>query len=82
MSTFHWFPIVNGYSGVYPPSYLARRDRLEHFPDQASLRNFARTGCRYVVLPRRTVRVGRALGDSDATGIAHLVRFLELGSVW
>ena len=24
MSIFHWKRLVNGYSGYYPPSYLAR----------------------------------------------------------
>jgi hypothetical protein len=37
MSTFHWFPLVNGYSGVYPPSYLNRLARLRGFPDDESL---------------------------------------------
>src|SRR4029079_19104244 len=37
MSTFHWFPLVNGYSGSYPPSYLWRIDRLSDFPDSASI---------------------------------------------
>jgi len=32
MSTFHWMPGVNGYSGYYPPSYLTRIDRLREFP--------------------------------------------------
>lgn len=36
-STFHWFPLVNGYSAVYPPSYLRRIDRMRHFPDATSL---------------------------------------------
>ena len=32
LSTFHWFPLVNGYSGNFPPSYLARIDRMQEFP--------------------------------------------------
>ena len=32
LSTFHWFPIVNGYSGNFPPTYLARIDRMRDFP--------------------------------------------------
>lgn len=50
MSTFHWFPLVNGYSGNYPPSYLARIDRLRGFPDGRSLRQLRTDGVRYVVV--------------------------------
>jgi hypothetical protein len=33
LSTFYWFPLVNGYSGNFPPSYLARVDRMHDFPE-------------------------------------------------
>jgi hypothetical protein len=49
-STFHWFPLVNGYSGVYPASYLARLERLRDFPGEASLRQIQIDGVRYVVV--------------------------------
>ena len=44
MSTFHWFPLVNGYSGIYPPSYLARLEQLAGFPDDRSIRQLRRDG--------------------------------------
>jgi hypothetical protein len=50
MSTFHWFPLVNGYSGVYPPSYLNRLERLRHFPDDASIEQMQADGVRYVIV--------------------------------
>jgi hypothetical protein len=50
MSTFHWFPIVNGYSGIYPPSYLQRLERVRDFPGAASLRQLRQDGVRYVVV--------------------------------
>jgi len=50
LSTFHWFATVNGYSGNYPPSYLARMDRLRGFPDERSLRQLRRDSVRYVIL--------------------------------
>jgi hypothetical protein len=50
MSTFHWFPLVNGYSGVYPRSYLARLDRLLDFPDARALAQLRRDNVAYVVL--------------------------------
>ena len=50
MSTFHWFPLVNGYSGVYPPSYLARLGRLRNFPDLTSMIQLQRDGVRYLIV--------------------------------
>jgi len=50
MSTFHWFPLVNGYSGSYPPSYLGRIDRLRDFPDAASIDQLRRDAVRYVIV--------------------------------
>lgn len=50
MSTFHWMPTVNGYSGYYPHSYIDRLDRLRHFPDVASIATLWKTGVRYVIV--------------------------------
>ena len=50
LSSFHWFPLVNGYSGVYPPSYLERLRALRSFPDEPSMAQLRRDGVRYIVL--------------------------------
>jgi hypothetical protein len=50
MSTFHWKPIVNGYSGYFPPSYLHRLDRMRDFPDASSFSQLLRDGVRYIVV--------------------------------
>ena len=50
LSTFHWFPLVNGYSGYHPPSYLDRLDRLIEFPSERSLRQLRADNVRYVIL--------------------------------
>jgi hypothetical protein len=50
MSTFHWFPLVNGYSGTYPASYLARLERLRGFPDLRSIAQLRRDGVTYVIV--------------------------------
>ena len=50
MSTFHWKPLVNGYSGYYPPSYLQRLERLEGFPDEAGIRQLRLDRVRYVIV--------------------------------
>jgi hypothetical protein len=50
MSIFHWFPLVNGYSGYYPESYLERLDRLRNFPNEGSIVQLRRDGVRYLVV--------------------------------
>jgi hypothetical protein len=50
MSTFHWKPIVNGYSGYLPPSYLHRLERMDGFPDTTSFVQLFRDGVRYVIV--------------------------------
>jgi hypothetical protein len=49
-STFHWYPLVNGYSGVYPSSYLERIERLKDFPDARSFEQLDQDNVQYVVL--------------------------------
>jgi len=49
-STFHWYPLVNGYSGTYPRSYLRRLERLEHFPDGRSFRQLDEDHVQYIIL--------------------------------
>jgi hypothetical protein len=78
MSTFHWFPIVNGYSGMYPRSYLVRLARLANFPDQRSLAQLRADDVRYVILHARGYLPAdfEALHSRMATGGT----FVELGS--
>jgi hypothetical protein len=52
MSTFHWFPLLNGYSGNYPPSYFARVERLHGFPDETSIRQLRLDNVAYVIVHR------------------------------
>ena len=49
-STFHWKPLVNGYSGYYPPSYLRRLRAVENFPDARSIEFLRSERVRYLVL--------------------------------
>jgi hypothetical protein len=49
-STFHWQPIVNGYSGFAPESYINRVERVRHFPDATSIEQLRRDNVRYVVV--------------------------------
>jgi hypothetical protein len=50
MSTFHWFPLVNGYSGMFPPSYLARLEELRDFPDHRSIAQLRQDNVAYVIV--------------------------------
>jgi hypothetical protein len=50
MSIFHWRPLVNGYSGMYPPTYMARMPRLVGFPDATSFAQLRRDNVRYVIV--------------------------------
>jgi hypothetical protein len=36
-STFHWQPLLNGYSGFYPRSYIELLELTRDFPSEASL---------------------------------------------
>jgi hypothetical protein len=50
MSTFHWMPLVNGYSGFHPPSYLHRVGRMERFPNEATVASLRRDNVRYIIV--------------------------------
>jgi hypothetical protein len=50
MSTFHWMPLLNGYSGMFPKSYLMSLARLRSFPHPAAIGALRRTGIRYVIV--------------------------------
>ena len=81
LSTFHWFPLVNGYSGVYPPSYLQRLERLKGFPDERSLRQLHADTVRYVIVhspPYEPVALARVLsGILDSNELAQLGSFSD-----
>ena len=50
LSTFHWFPLVNGYSGNVPPSYMTRMERLREFPSDRALQQLHNDGVKYVTV--------------------------------
>ena len=77
MSIFHWKPLVNGYSGIYPPSYLDRLTRLITFPHRTAIGALRRVGVRYVVVHR----FGSPPAEFDAirTQLALVPELRELG---
>ena len=71
MSTFHWMPLVNGYSGFFPPSYLERLEKLATFPDSQSVAVLRNDGVSYVVV--------HADGYPPGTREVIVERLLQLG---
>jgi hypothetical protein len=61
-STFHWRPIVNGYSGYFPPSYIRRLRAVEGFPDARSLGHLMGEGVRYLVVHEASYEVPSEAG--------------------
>jgi hypothetical protein len=49
-STFHWQPLVNGYSGYYPPSFVRLAETVPDFPAPEVVRYLQARGVRYVIL--------------------------------
>jgi hypothetical protein len=49
-STFNWRPLLNGYSGFYPSSYVELWAPVASFPDEASLTALHRRGVAYLVV--------------------------------
>jgi hypothetical protein len=90
LSSFHWFPMINGYSGFYPRSYLDRLDRLASFPSETAIVQLRRDAVQYVIVhaaaytpleltEMRSQLVGGGLlieiGSFDAVdGVAYLFR--------
>ncbi len=77
MSTFHFMPLINGYSGYYPESYLARLDRLRGMPDDAALQTLVAVGVRYVIVHKGLYRAGAA--DEVYQALKRHSRFREVG---
>jgi hypothetical protein len=55
----HWNPLVNGYSGYYPPDYLETLARMETFPDEDSIARLGRLDVRYVIVHCRFYITGK-----------------------
>jgi hypothetical protein len=83
MSIFHWFPIVNGYSGSYPPTYLVRLEHLQHFPDAKAMKRLRYDGVRYIIVHEGGYTpdvAGTTLNGLMATGQVGVAGTFEDGS--
>ena len=52
-STFTWNPVVNGYSGFWPPSYITLIHDAEGFPSDDAMRALSGRGVEYLVVHER-----------------------------
>jgi hypothetical protein len=83
-STFTWNPIVNGYSGFWPPTYIALIHAVEGFPSEDAMRALREHGVDYLILherfysPERYLFVTRAL--AARTDVSRFGPFDEEGS--
>ena len=83
MSIFHWKPLVNGYSGYYPPSYFARMPRLANFPDSDSIAQLRSDGVRYVVVHEGSyIRAGQSAAIVTGALLAGLKPVARLHDGW
>ena len=60
-STWHWQPIVNGYSGFFPPTFYDLARQTRNFPDEHSIDYLKSRGVDLIV-------VHAGLMDRDAVG--------------
>jgi hypothetical protein len=49
-STYHWHPLVNGYSGYKPPDYTETQRLMRTFPDARSLERLRALDVRHIVI--------------------------------
>jgi hypothetical protein len=77
MSTFHWMPLVNGYSGYYPLSYISRLEPMRAISDDAAVEALLRNSVRYVVVHPDFYDAARR--DRVLTEVSANPRFTELG---
>ena len=49
-SVSHWHPLVNGYSGYFPPDYAQTLVRMEAFPSDAAMARLRAHNVRYIIV--------------------------------
>jgi hypothetical protein len=75
-ATQHWNPVVDGYSGVFPPTFQPMRDRLQTFPSPDTLALLQGIGVTTVVL-----RSSEYEPAAWAAVVAEIERYPELSLV-
>ncbi len=76
-STAHFRPLLNGYSGFTPASYVERAEALREFPDDRAMDTLRRAGVTHVIvhfdrlLPGRAEYVRTALAERPELELIH-----------
>jgi hypothetical protein len=83
-STWHWRPIVNGYSDYAPPGFWAMAETLRQFPSDDGLAVLDARGVRYVVFTLRFYDAGEhgALVERIARHRDRLRPLVQSDGVW
>ena len=68
-STWHWQPLVNGYSGFFPRTFIELGERTKSFPDDASLSYLKERGVNFLVIHGALIEPAR-FGEMTATLLA------------
>ncbi len=76
-STSHWRPIVNGYSGLVPDSYVRLAGRLVHFPADEAIAALREVGVTHVFVHDRALR--DRTDDKTADAVRHAPGLRLLG---
>jgi hypothetical protein len=79
LSIFHWKPLINGYSGFYPASYIRRLQDLRRFPEPFSIRVLRRADVRYVVIHEAGYGENRDLYEQILFTLDHAEGVRSLG---
>ena len=67
-STFHWMPLINGYSDYIPPDFVEASIVLQGFPSVEGFRALAETRPRYALFHFRT------FGEADRIAVTERIR--------
>ena len=68
-STFHWHPIVNGYSGHAPALYMDVRRAMRTFPSDEALERLKDLRVRYIVLHEHLLGAARYKAATDVLDV-------------
>jgi hypothetical protein len=68
-STWHWQPIVNGYSGFFPDTFMELAEQTRSFPDESSIRYLKQRGVDLLVI-HGSLMTPEEFGDMTAALLA------------
>jgi hypothetical protein len=63
-STMHWQPLLNGYSGHYPVSYMQMLESQRTFPDDASIAALRARGVKAIIVHANGYRLAHMYEDA------------------